>query len=222
MWKHKWSKRFMVLAAVLLVVLAMAIGYVVAEENDQGPDENSIRREIESKVKSNHHIPLQIQESSGDLALEAELNDLKSKAQQNRTKRLHQADQYNYTQSELEDLLVNGATVEDIYYSDYIGNEWLVEPKELIKQKQDGSLSWTEIEAKVKRDKESQLALLSKKHPKVQNLFAKKKMNSAEKLQMLELADQQGEQAVSKALVDYESKGLEGLHLKKSDSLEEN
>ena len=81
-----------------------------------------------------------------------------AKTNENRQKRLRKQDQYNYSKKDIEELFLKGASIEDIYLSDQLGNEWLVDPKELIKEKQEQKDSWESIEAKVKKDKEVKLA----------------------------------------------------------------
>lgn len=55
-------------------------------------------------------------------------------------------DQYNYSKKDIEQLIFDGTTIEDLYLSDYFGNEWGVDPKQLIELKKQSKQSWKEIE----------------------------------------------------------------------------
>lgn len=60
---------------------------------------------------------------------------------------------FTYTQKDLEDLILQGATEEDIYASDMLGNEWAIPPRDLIENNKKFNKSWSEQEQQLKETK---------------------------------------------------------------------
>ncbi|THF73414.1 hypothetical protein [Cohnella fermenti] len=139
------------------------------------------------------------------------IEEIKAKAEANRKSRLHQKDQFNYTKEDLEELFEAGASIEDIYRSDQLGNEWLTDPKSLIEEKRSQNKSWASVEGDIKKQKETELAVLGKKHSKAQAAFKNQKISTAEKIEILQTLEEQGDTSLDQALSTYQTKGLKGL-----------
>ena len=124
---------------------------------------------------------------------------------------MHQQDEFNYNQKDVEKLLLSGATIEDIYRSDEIGNQWLVNPKDLITQKHEGKQTWDDIETSVMEQKENQLKELSKKHADFESKFAGKTISDAEKLEILQYAETNQKEKPDAIITAYKADGRSGL-----------
>ncbi|SDW76881.1 hypothetical protein [Paenibacillus sp. CF384] len=137
--------------------------------------------------------------------------ELQHKKEDNRKGRLYKQDQYNYSQKDIEDLILGGATVEDIYMSDYVGNEWLIQPKALVETKKKQKVTWDEIELRIQNDTKKKLKMLEQKQAKALKMLERREMSDAEKLQLLQVAEIQGDDSLDTVMQNYEADGLEGL-----------
>lgn len=209
----KFSKKTIVMAIIITLIASNLVGLVLA--NEKRDSENTEEQQSSMIIDDSAMVPPSESSISvtGSVYGEQEENieRIKNKSKENRKNRLWKEDQFNYTKKDIEELLLGGATVEDIYASDEIGNEWLVEPKELVKMIKEGNKSWDVIESQVKDEKEKKLEELIKKYPNSNKKLAKKTMNTAEKLELLQLVDTEGEDILAQAVNSYESDGLKGL-----------
>jgi len=60
---------------------------------------------------------------------------------------------YTYTHKDLEELILHGATEEDIYLSDLMGNELSIPPRELFELKKSSNQTWSDFEKNLKSTK---------------------------------------------------------------------
>lgn len=204
-------KKLLLTIVICSLILSNLVGLAIAKEARKN-ESASIQRTPAQSAPTDIQTTIKGSENS---KWSEKLNEIKSKSQKNRSKRLHKEDQFNYSRKDIEQLMLKGATVEDIYLSDQIGNEWLIEPKQLVDQKLSSvNVSWDEIGIGIQKEKEQQAADLLKKHPKMLNALQKKTLNTAEKLEILKEIDQQGEQVLTQVLSSYEANGLDGLKQK--------
>lgn len=221
--KNLWqtNKKFVIITLVFILIATNLVGLTFAnelrsEENvdmvtEIPPEQPQIPEEKEISVSGAVYNSSNIS-VSGAVYMQDEITRIKARAEENRKKRLNPKDQFNYTKQDIEDLLLGGATIEDIYRSDEIGNEWLTDPKELVHQKrQQSDLTWDDIETNIKKDKEQKLNELLKKHPRVERLLTAQQMNTAEKLAVLEATVQLGENTLNQFVKKYQSQGLNGI-----------
>ncbi len=222
----RFSKKTIILAIIFTLITSNLIGLAIANEKKDKVDMNTEKQEeMAMSGEMPADMPAMDLQLEGAISVtgvvygeqEEKIERIKLKSHENRKNRLRQVDQYNYSKKDIEELLLSGASVEDIYASDEIGNEWLVDPKELVKMKKENNKNWDDIETQVKNEKEEKLKDLIKKHPQLDNKLAKKTMNAAEKLELVQLVDEVGEEIFSQVVEAYESEGLEGLRKTKEN-----
>lgn len=139
------------------------------------------------------------------------LSELKERSIEKRKNRLFQTDRFNYQQKDVEELLLSGYTLEDIYLSDQLGNEWLVNPKELLLQKKAGKDSWDGIESKLKKKVENELGLLQKKQKDKASEINSITSNLAERVTLLQQLDSDTTATLGEVVDAYRTNGVNGL-----------
>ncbi|MGG1554858.1 hypothetical protein [Paenibacillus ferrarius] len=213
--RAKFIKRILVVPIIVILIFSLAIP-ALADSNliTNGlnkvdmvlhPEEHA--RQDEQKEEKPQTLT---QEVSVPPQIDTQISSIKEKAKENRKNRLHQSDEYNYTQKDVESLLLNGSTLEDIYRSDEIGNQLLVNPLELIKAKREGRQSWDDIEKDMIMQKQKQLKALLKKHPAMESTFSKQTVSDAEKVEILQHLDT-SDDATDEVLAAFKSEGRSGL-----------
>lgn len=116
-------------------------------------------------------------------------------------------DVYQLSQEQLESLLTQGYSVEELYRLDELANKLFVEPLILAERKAKEQLSWEELEQKVAAEIEAtQLARLSKAYPEPYKQLKKEKLNDRERLALL-VAYDTGKGTMSELLGAYKSGG---------------
>lgn len=141
------------------------------------------------------------------------IGELQKQSVQKRNTRLFQQDRFNYQQKDIEELLLAGYTLEDIYLSDQLGNEWLVNPKELIQQKRDQNESWASIESKLRIEVEKELASFQVKHKLKVGRFSQVTANLAEQLELLQQMDADSKVTTDDVVEAYRMNGQSGLQM---------
>ncbi|RKP54133.1 RHS repeat protein [Cohnella endophytica] len=191
-------------------------------------DNNQLEKQIEQDIKQTQDplaiVPPVIQSNSVSGAVyesdwSQKLEKINLKALENIGKRLLKQNQFVYSKKDLEELILGGATEEDIYLSDLLGNEWLTSPRGLIDQKRDNRQTWDEIEASLKTEKESKLKELLRSNPKAEQLFEKRTINTAEKIEILEAANSSNGSILEQSIKSYETNGLRDLDERKNTSI---
>ncbi|WP_027092751.1 hypothetical protein [Cohnella thermotolerans] len=207
-----WKKAF--LGTIMLSFLALGLVGLAWAQDREDLDLNITNR-------TDRHLEKKTIEVSDPTAglKDPLIEAIKAKSEANRKNRLHQADQYNYTKSDIEELLEAGASLEDIYRSDQLGNEWLINPKKLVEEKRANNQSWEHIASDLQMKKEEELSGLLKRHAKAQNTLKNKKMSTAEKIEILLTLEQQGDASLDSAMKVYESRGKRGLDSMKSQGV---
>ncbi|GBF74333.1 hypothetical protein PA598K_02671 [Paenibacillus sp. 598K] len=66
---------------------------------------------------------------------------------------------YNYSKSEIEQLLLNGVSPDDIYLSYFLANELQVEPEQILQEKQKSELTWEQMEEAATQQNSSEKSL---------------------------------------------------------------
>ncbi|UKS24776.1 hypothetical protein LOZ80_24615 [Paenibacillus sp. HWE-109] len=215
----KYSKRFKIIVSVLLIVVvvsSLALP-VLADSNiiSGGLSKvgNVLRpNDLSKKVDREEEKPQTLtQDITTPNETDKQVEAIKAKAAENRKHRLKQQDEFNYAQKDVEELLLSGATLEDIYRSDEIGNQLLVNPKELIKTKRAGKENWDDIEKDVTEQKQKQLKTLIKKHANLEKKFTGKTISDAEKLEILQQVETNPDLASDDIIAAYEEEGRSGL-----------
>lgn len=211
----KRFKRIIVIPIVIILVGSIALP-VLADSNviSEGLSkvENALHPNDHSqKVERKEETPQTLtQEITTPPQTDNPVDAIKAKAVENRKHRLHQQDEFNYIQKDVEELLLSGATLEDIYRSDEIGNQWLVNPRDLIDTKHQGEQTWDDIETDVTAQKQKQLKTLMKKHANLESKFSEQTISDAEKLEILQHLESNDEQA-DDVIATYKEEGRSGL-----------
>ncbi|MGO4549246.1 hypothetical protein AB4Z29_31110 [Paenibacillus sp. 2TAB23] len=207
------SRKTIFFSLVISILAVNGVGYAIAKENKKNDaalaPNNGVSAEAIQVVQPD--LEVSVTGAVYDPQWERVVEEIQGKANEKRIKRLHKADIYNYTKQDIEQLILSGVLIEDIYYSDYIGNEWLVDPKELVQQKDQTNEKWEEIEKRIQHEKEERLDILLKKYPKIEMKLREVAMSSAEKLTILESVDQNGEVALDQAIALLQSPGVIGI-----------
>ncbi len=143
--KSKKQLRLFISTTILLSIIGSIAVPVLAQNN-----------KIRNALISNQHIVEEKRRDEKPQVLTQNITTppktnnpieaIQAKAEENRKHRLHKQDEYNYSKKDVEELLLGGASLEDIYRSDEIGNQWFMDPKALIKTKRQEKQSWDEIE----------------------------------------------------------------------------
>lgn len=120
-------------------------------------------------------------------------------------------DVFQLSQEQLESLLTQGYSVEDLYRLDELANKLYVEPLSLAERKAKEQLSWEELEQKVTAEIEAaQLAQLSKNYPQPYEQLKKEKLNDRERLALL-VAYDTGKGTMPELIGAYKSGGEKSL-----------
>lgn len=139
------------------------------------------------------------------------IKELKKESTQKRNSRIFQQDRFNYQQKDVEELLLDGYTLEDIYLSDQLGNEWLVNPKELIQQKRDQKESWATIEIELRMKVEKEIEALQVKHKLKAGKVSQVTENLAERLELLQQMEMNSKAVTEDVIEAYRTNGQSGL-----------
>ncbi|GGI45789.1 hypothetical protein GCM10008018_13880 [Paenibacillus marchantiophytorum] len=215
----KYSKRFKIIVSVLLIVVvvsSLALP-VLADSNIISGGLSKVGSVLRSnepskKVEREEEKPQTLtQDITTPKETDNQVEAIKAKAAENRKHRLKQQDEFNYAQKDVEELLLSGATLEDIYRSDEIGNQLLVNPKELIKTKRAGKENWDDIEKDVTEQKQKQLKTLIKKHANLEKKFAGKTISDAEKLEILQQVETNPDLVSDDIIATFKEEGRSGL-----------
>jgi uncharacterized protein YidB (DUF937 family) len=120
-------------------------------------------------------------------------------------------DLFQITQDQMEQLLAEGYSIEDLYQLDELANKQLIDPMALAERKADSGLDWVGLEAVLVQEMEQkQLAELAKAHPQPYAELKKEKLKDKEILNVL-IAYDTGKGSVAELLGAYKSGGEKGV-----------
>ncbi|MEK4236221.1 RHS repeat domain-containing protein [Paenibacillus sp. FSL H7-0714] len=139
--------------------------------------------------------------------------NVQEKTLKNFNKRLYKPIAYVYTKKDLEEIILNGATEEDIYISDQLGNEWLTQPRDLIERKKELNQTWEEIEQSLKSEKEAELKELINENPNIEaNLKRKNRsLSTAEEIEIIRAVKKNNKKSIDGIIQSFEQKGSEEI-----------
>lgn len=107
--------------------------------------------------------------------------------------------------------MLKGVSLEDIYLSDQIGNDWLIEPRILLEQKEKKSVTWEALEKGIEQQVDDELSELvltwSTKHDQID----KQVPNKAERLAILKLLKEDRKLSLDQVMDSYTRSGHEGI-----------
>ncbi|WP_410514027.1 RHS repeat-associated core domain-containing protein [Paenibacillus sp. BR2-3] len=211
-----WKKFLLVVLILALMVPSLNItpanagtAKELSKPNEKGFSASN--DEITTIIKGIDPVPQTIQMTSVTGAVyEPEWRKkVQEKSLKSFNKRLHKQNTFVYTKKDLEELLLNGATEEDIYVSDQLGNEWLTQPRELIERKKELNQTWEEIEQSLKSEKEAELKELINENPNIEaNLKRKNRsLSTAEEIEIIKAAKNNNKKSIDVILQSYELNG---------------
>lgn len=132
-----------------------------------------------------------------------------------------ESDIYNFDKNDVEELINQGFTVEEIIEADALGNEILEEPKEILKQKRKTKTDLNKIkEDKVNQKNKEILDKLVKKYPEEAAVLDRKGFSDEDKLEILTHEDVYGIESFDDFISQYQSKGqkvLKGIQFAPSE-----
>lgn len=121
-------------------------------------------------------------------------------------------DKYNFYQNDIEELLKEGYSIQDLYKADEIGNKLDVDPRQLLKDKKVKNSSWDSIEKEHKLQKNlSEFNRLKNKYKQESGFLVKEGLKDDEQFLLLLGFDQQSGVSISELVNTYRSKGEPGL-----------
>ncbi|WP_168735606.1 RHS repeat-associated core domain-containing protein [Cohnella fermenti] len=181
---------------VMLVISMLIPNLATAEERSLSATEIALDMAVEPSLDTppspiEHEIIAG--EGNDNEEWQTTLDLIKDKATQNQKNRLHKALRYKYNYEDIVELLEAGASREDIYMSDLLGNEWIENPKELVWRKLQSFMSWEQLESELQQTKQERLKELLKKDSGSKSILDKKVKNLAEKIEVLESVREDGE-----------------------------
>ncbi|WP_379138279.1 RHS repeat-associated core domain-containing protein [Paenibacillus sp. sgz500958] len=215
--KNLWNKFLIVILILALTIPSINFAPVNAETAKE-PAQNgkklfNTHDDVTTTVKGIDSAPQDIHITSVTGAVyEPEWRkQVQEKSLFSFNKRLHKQNRFVYTKKDLEELLLNGVTEEDIYVSDQLGNEWLTQPRELIERKKAMNQTWEEVEQNLKSEKEAELKELLNENPNIEtNLKRKNKsLSTAEKIEIIKAAKLNNKKSIDFILQSYEQMGSE-------------
>lgn len=161
--------------------------------------------------------PMKIPELPAISTVEAKVNEndpislIKSETKEKRNKRIFKEDQFNYQQKDVEELLLKGISLEDIYMSDQIGNDWMIEPRKLLERKENGKPSWEAIEKEVEEQVDRELSDVTQNLNKQEDQISQEIPNKAERLEIIKQLKQNGKLSLDQAIHSFKTNKQEEL-----------
>ncbi|MNO45114.1 hypothetical protein D3C76_353730 [compost metagenome] len=120
-------------------------------------------------------------------------------------------DLFQLTQEQLEELILKGYSIEDLYTLDEMANKLLIDPVTIAARKESSDLSWSELESELAKEIEAdQLSSLSKQYPESYAQLSREKLTDHEKLVLL-IAYDLDKGTITELLGAYRSAGEEGV-----------
>lgn len=141
----------MVLCCLICISsLGTVFGNIASKKSDMAPEAN-VQKEVQDINNKN------VNNEKRDTSISKKVIKFEKK-------NAEQKDIYNFSGNDIEKLLIEGYSVEDIILADNIGNEIVVDPKELLKKSKEENKKLDEIKSEIvnkrieKRSSENQKA----------------------------------------------------------------
>gem|GEM_PF-1645082 len=211
----KWirsNRKLFIFFITLTLFTGNVLGFALAKNNDK--ETVGSNGGLETAAAGGQIVPPPVEQTIDGgswVGEEQKAAAIQETSKAKRSQRLYKVDRYNYSKKDIEELLDNGATIEDIYMSDQLGNEWLIDSKELVRQKLVSRENWKSLETRIRSDKEAKLKRLLQKNAKAEKKLKARKLNTAEMVELLEFVDEKPSGDVDRILDTYEKKGPQGL-----------
>jgi hypothetical protein len=131
-------------------------------------------------------------------------------------------DLYDITSKDIETLMADGFTVQEIFEADDMGNELDVDPKELLSMKKETGRSLKELKEEILQErKDDCLNYLKNKYSKGYAKLKSEKLGQDEILMILEYIDSNNIQVTDDLIKEYRNKGKDLFREAKKSSLSE-
>lgn len=176
-----------------------------------------LEQDFSRELVQEHSLQAPDSESLTEIALEGNMikpdsvSFLKRQAQDRRSKRLFKEDQFNYQQKDVEELMLRGVSIEDIYLSDQIGNDWLISPRTLLEQKEKENTTWTVLESEIEEHVDQELSAFTLAMRSKNDQLNNQVPNKAERLVILKQLKENRELSMEQVMDSYKVNGQEGL-----------
>ncbi|HJV47462.1 MAG TPA: hypothetical protein VJ824_17220, partial [Bacillota bacterium] len=122
-------------------------------------------------------------------------------------------DRYHLTQQDIEELLKNGHSIEDIFKADEIGNHINEDPKNLLAKKKEKGTKWEDMEETVTNERaEKFLGQLKEKHPKEFQQLQNQGLKQDEQFVLLSMYDRHLASGMQELIDTYKKDGNEGIN----------
>ncbi|SDG03509.1 hypothetical protein SAMN04488542_12416 [Fontibacillus panacisegetis] len=120
-------------------------------------------------------------------------------------------DLFQLTQEQMEDLIMKGYSIEDLYQLDELANKILIDPLTIAERKEGSDQSWAELESVLTKEIEAnQLSSLSKEYQEQYSQLSKEKLTDHEKLVLL-ISYDLGKGSITELLDAYRDGGEKGV-----------
>jgi hypothetical protein len=135
------------------------------------------------------------------------------------TKDLKSSDIFSYSQEEMEQLLEQGYSIEDIVKADEVGNRLIEEPKKLLEMKADSKKDWTGIEKEVQNSRNHEyVSKMKEKYPDEYKKLAKEKFSDEDMSKIFTYIHHNNVASVDSLISSYKTQGESALKYSESSA----
>jgi len=119
---------------------------------------------------------------------------------------------FDYTQDDLEKLLTDGYSMEDIFKAGEVGNRILEDPKKLLEEKRSSNKEWADVEKAVENErKQDYLNKMQQKYPDVYAKFVKENLSQSDMSLIFAYVNNYEVKSIDSLINEYKTKGKEAL-----------
>lgn len=139
---------------------------------------------------------------------ESKVNPKLAKSLQIDTKK---KDIFNLSKEQIEQLISEGYSIEDVYKLDELSNELLIDPETLSNKKKELKLDWDSLKAAIQKEQlEEHLLYFKEKFPKEYGILMSEKFNNNDNLMLLSMFEQ-GKGTIDQLIQQFKAKGVQGV-----------
>lgn len=120
-------------------------------------------------------------------------------------------DFFNLTKEQIEQLIFEGYSFEDIYKLDELSNELMIDPETLANRKEELQLDWDSLKATIQEEQlEGHLVQFKEKFPVEFEVLKKEKFNNQDNLMLLSMLEQ-GKGTIDELIHQFKTTGEPGI-----------
>ncbi|MDR0269130.1 hypothetical protein [Paenibacillus sp.] len=120
-------------------------------------------------------------------------------------------DVFNLTKEQIERLISEGYSIEDVYKLDELSNELLIDPETLSKKKKELQLDWDSLKTTIQKAQlDEHLLQFKEKFPNEYGVLMIEKFNNNDNFMLLSMFEQ-GKGTIDELIGRFKAKGLQGV-----------